>query len=641
MKAKKVYCFFITVLFLIQSISSLHAQNTEKEFWLTFGQHGFRSYTEMGLQIRIVSGDKPTTGTIHFTNLGTSVPFNLLPQEVFTHPLTDPQKQAVYNTIEGKSNKSIHINSNEAIKAYALIQRTAAADATNILPVEVLDNNYYSISYTPYVTNTYIDAYAVVAVKNNTQLYYDGGFVDNLNAGDIYYTTSETDMTGHHITANNPIAFFAVHKGAQIPTTSAAVDPLFQQLAPVLTWGKNFFVPVSHLTKDRVRIVAAYNTTIISQTGGTHIYAPGGQMGTTYTINAGQYIELEALLANSGCFIQADKPVGVCTYLTGRTYNGLSTSDPSQAWLPAIEQMGKSAIIAPFIPNGSSNINQHRAIIITPFATKDNTTVSIGGGTPVALSGGDWYNNLTVTPQMSFYIMPLTNATASYNYTNTKGLIVMCYGYGTDESYFYLAGSAMRDLEAAFYANDVHFQDLKDNPFCAGEVTFRAEIEGLHPSAGSLKWYINNVEKLSAADQLTWSETFTPGEYAIKMWVRFENNDTVSKTGALKIVSCETSAEFYVNNVPSQNLKDTTFCAKDVYFNAEIEGLHTAPGSLKWYINGTEEVAARDHLTWSKPFESGTYTIEMQVRFENGETATITGTLKMDVFWVKIRNVRY
>jgi hypothetical protein len=644
MKKQKLFLCLRTfvLLCLVVSISSLHAQNTERDFWLTFGQISNFSYTQVNLQIRIVNGDKPATGTLYFTNLGTSVPFNLLPQEVFTHPLDNNQKQAVYNTTPGKSNKSIHINSSEAIKVYALSQVSSAADATNVLPVEVLDNNYYQISYPPFPASM-SDAYVVVAVNNNTQLYYNGIQIPSitLNAGDVYYSTSSTDMTGNQITANNPIAFFAVNKSARVPINFDAADNLFQQLAPVLTWGKNFFVPVSHLAKDRVRIVASQNNTTIQRIGGTHIYAPGGQTGTTYTINAGQYIELEALLSNNGCFIQANKSVGVCTYLTGAAYTGLGISDPSQAWLPAIEQMGKSALIAPFIPTGNTWITQHRAIIITPLATKDNTKVSIGGGVPAALSGGDWYDNLTITPQMSFYIMPLNNATASYHYTNSKGLIVMCYGHGYGESYYYLAGSAMRDLEAAFYANDVHFQDLKDNPFCAGEVTFRAEIEGLHPSAGSLKWYINNVEKLSAADQLTWSETFTPGEYAIKMWVRFENNDTVSKTGSLKIKACDYNAAFFANNVHHLNLIDTTFCNKDVVFRAEIEGLHPDPGSVMWYIDGTEYAPARDLLQWSKPFESGVYQIKMVVRYDNDETATISGTLKMDVLWIKIRNVRY
>jgi hypothetical protein len=241
--------------------------------------------------------------------------------------------------------------------------------------------------------------------------------------------------------------------------------------------------------------------------------------------------------------------------------------------------------------------------------------------------------------------MPLTNDDASYLFSNSEGMIIFGYAYGassTLQSYYYLAGSAMRDLEAAFYANDVSFQVLKENSFCAGEVTFRAEIEGeLHTDQGRLKWFINGTEEILERDNLTWNKTFTPGEYEIRMWARFANNDTISKTGFLKIISCEQNAEFYVNNVHYLNLPDTTFCNKDVYFSAVIGGLHTVEGSLKWFIGGVEYEEARDQMQWSKLFETGTYAIEMWVRFENDETVSIPSTLKMDVFWIKIKNVRY
>ena len=426
---------------------------------------------------------------------------------------------------------------------------------------------------------------------------------------------------------------------SQYLTTTAGCcgEPLMQQLAPVLTWGKIFFVPVSNLTKDRVRIVASQDNTTV-QTDGIFIYSSSGNN----TINKGQYIELEALLTNNGCSIQADNPVGVCTYLTGRNYNGFMTSDPSQAWLPALEQMGKSAMIAPFIPTGNSNLTAHYALVVTPFATKEHTRVSVGGGAPVPLSDGTWYNNLTVTPPMSFYHMPLTNPDASYYFTNNAGLIIMGYGTGSAESYYYLAGSAMRELDAAFYANDVHFQDLKDTAFCAGNVNFRAEIEGeLHTDQGRLKWFINGTEEILERDNLTWNKTFTSGEYEIRMWARFANNDTVSKTDTLNIKSCDYNAVFYANNVHYENLQDTTFCNKDVYFSAVIEGLHTDEGSLKWFIDNEEYLPARDQMQWNKPFETGMYAIEMRVRFENDETVSIPSTLKMDIFWVKIKNVRY
>jgi hypothetical protein len=197
----------------------------------------------------------------------------------------------------------------------------------------------------------------------------------------------------------------------------------------------------------------------------------------------------------------------------------------------------------------------------------------------------------------------------------------------------------MRELDAAFYANDVHFQDIENNPFCAGEVSFRAEIENMGVEMDSIKWFIDGTEYLPAQDQLEWNKIFSIGEYEIKMWVRFENNDTISKTGTLKIKAC--GFAFYANNVHHLILPDTTFCDKNVYFRAEIEDFNTAQDSIKWYINGTEYEPARGLLEWSKDFETGVYPIEMWVRFANGETATLPSTLKMEVFWIKIRNVRY
>ena len=619
----------MTLSLLFSITFSLYAQKKETEFWLTFGQNFIASYTSVDLQIRIVSGEHSTTGCIYFTNLGTSdsVTFSIGAYEVFTHPLTNTQKQAVYNTTMGKSNKSIYIKSSDPIKVHVLNQRPVSTDATSILPIEILNNNYYQISYTVSINN-YPDAYAVVAIENNTELFHNGISIDTLNIGEVYYKTSATDMTGAHITATHPIAFFALHNSTTIPTIYGSQAHLMQQLASVNTWGKNFFVPVSHLTKDRVRIVASQNSTTI-QTDGIFIYSSSGN----YVIDAGEYIELEVHLMDSGCYIQTDKPVGVCTYLTGATYNGLQTSAPAKAWLPPVEQFVYEALIAPFIPTGDTRLNDHRALVVTPTALKDSTKVSIGGGAPTALSG-TWYNN--ETEGMSFYNMPLTNPNASYYFTNPKGLIVMGYGTGLAESYYYLAGSAMRELDAAFYANDIHFQELEENPFCEKEITFRAELDNMGIDVDSIKWYINNEEYVPAQNSLEWSKTFEEyGVYKITMWVRFENDSIISKTGTLKIKNCNFSAVFYVNNV--HHLYDTTFCEKNVDFRAEIEGEYE---ELKWFINGDEHVPANP-LQWSRDFVTGTYNIDMRVCLANGEEETIAGILKMEVLWIKIKNVRH
>ena len=386
-----------------------------------------------------------------------------------------------------------------------------------------------------------------------------------------------------------------------------------------------------------MRIVASQDGTIITQTSGTHISAPGGQTGPTYTLNAGQCIELEALLTNNGCHIYADKPIGVCTYLTGLSYNGFGISDPAQSWLPAIEQTVTEALVAPFVPTGTY-INTHYALVITNTDTKYDTKVSVNGAPPVDLSGGSWTDNPTAG--MSFYTMPMANVSnISYNFTNDEGLIILCYGVGNVESYYFLGFSATRNLKASFYANDIYHTELPDHFICEPEIHFRAEITGLNPLPGSLKWYIDGEEETDAQDLLEWSKTFLPGEYEIKMWVLFTDNDTMAIITTLKI--CNLEAAFYANDVHHSALPDTTFCSEYVNFFAEIEGLNSAEGSLKWFIGGVEEESARDELKWSKEFATGVYEIKMEVLFDNNETATITSTLKVEVFWIKIRNVRY
>ena len=103
---------------------------------------------------------------------------------------------------------------------------------------------------------------------------------------------------------------------------------------------------------------------------------------------------------------------------------------------------------------------------------------------------------------------------------------------------------------------------------------------------------------------------------------------------------CSTfEAAFYANNVLHSELKDTTFCNKNVNFRAEIEGLHpTAYDSIMWYIDNNFETSA---TTWSKPFENGTYEIKLVVHYANDTYATLTGTLKIQALWIKIKNVRY
>jgi len=552
----KRICFFFLPLFML-CFFLIRAQSTAgTEFWVTFGENNLHSNNypdddyldSLNLQLRFVSGENATPVTIYFTNLNTSVTLSVPPLSVVTYTLPDfDKKQAVYNKTSGISNYSIRINSDYPITAYALNQSPKSTDATNLLPTPALGTEYHQISYIPRNATNAQDAYAVIATEDHTMLYHNNETtpIANLSRGQVYYLTSDFDMTGIYVATTKPVAFFSLTQGVLIPADAVSGDCFMQQLAPVNTWGYSFFVPVSDLTspwstdtKDRVRIVASQNNTTITKTGGVLITDSGGQTG--YTINKGEFIELEIYLSDNGCYITADKPIGVCTYLTTGQYNNDPPdkedqfSDPSIAWLPSMEQTVTEAIVAPFVPPpGSSELNAHFAIIVTSKNTKDNTTVSIGGAEPENLSGGIWRDHDEAG--ISFYNMPLNIDGASYLFENQNGLVILGYGTGYAESYYYLAYSAMRNLQASFYANNIHYQDLPKHFFCENDVVFQATINVYGMEVDSFKWYIDGLEKISVQNKLIWDTTFSAGTYEIELLIYFNDDDTLSLRSILNI----------------------------------------------------------------------------------------------------------
>ena len=596
---KSKFIIFIAVLPLLCSLS-LNAQVDTRgtDFWLTFGKNAKVFSSEVDLQIRVVSGAQSTiTVNMYFTGLtGTaaSVSFSVSAGQVYTYPLNDVQKKAVYNETTGTSNKSIHITTSAPVSVYALNQLIYTTDATNVLPISALGTDYYQISY-PTLEN---DAYAIVATQDGTEIYHNGTKVTTLNTGQVYYRTS-SDMTGVHITSDKPVALFAMNQSAQVPSGTPAADIFFQQLAPVTTWGKTFFAPVNHLGTEVIRIVASQNNTKITQIGAETVI--GG-----LTLQAGKFCELRVPLSSGGCYIKADKPVGVCTYLTSIMQNFPFMGDPSQAWLPPVEQTVTTALMAPFIPNGKSAIEKHYALIVTPTLTRAATRVRIGSGADDDLIGGTWIENMDA--KMSFYTVELTDVRSTYFFTNKEGLFVMAYGIGGTESYYYLASSSMRDLDVAFYVNDIHHQDLPLEIICKQPMEIRAEV-GLPMSSikGFLKWYIDGEEEIAARDQITWWKELPNGTYNIKMVVVLDDEGMSVKT---------VESVLKVGN-PKLTLEDLTYCDGETARRISFTGENVTPALCTWAV--TEGSGTAIGMTGN----SGTGPIPAFLAVNKGEKDTV------------------
>jgi hypothetical protein len=538
---KKVCYIIMTLIWFSASPFSVWAQMTKgTEFWLTFGQNLMYSSSSAGLQIRIVSNEFPTIGKIVFTGFDLSHPdsvitFNIPARTVFTTSLSNLQKAVSYITTPGIHNFTIHITANHPVSVYALNHGPGilnSLDATNILPVTALGTNYYHISYQPITATDWYDAYAVIATQNNTNVSHNGISVATLAKGQVYYMRAPgSDMTGVHITTNYPVAFFAISPGTYIPFgPSSGTSTFMQQLPPVNTWGKNFFVPVSHVSRNRVRVVASQNVTHISQIGGTvRTDVPGAQTNLI-NLQAGQFIELDIAHADSGCFIQANKPVGVCSFFANIDEDN-TTFSSSQCWIPAIEQKIFGTQVASFPVGELTNQSHPFAFVCTPTNTKNSTKVSVNGASPIDLFGGTWRGHAAAN--MSFYVMPLNNDATTYFFTNPEGLTVLCHA--TWVSYYYPADFTRPDFDAAFYANNVYYQDLPDTTFCDKLVNFQASVGMGYTNPKSIKWFINNIEYVAAQNQLQWSKPFETGEYEIKMYIHFANDEVLSKLSILKV----------------------------------------------------------------------------------------------------------
>jgi len=78
------------------------------------------------------------------------------------------------------------------------------------------------------------------------------------------------------------------------------------------------------------------------------------------------------------------------------------------------------------------------------------------------------------------------------------------------------------------------------------------------------------------------------------------------------------SCYFSVNGTHYQMLDGKTLCGTGIRtFEASFWGAANTQGHLKWYINGVEELSARDSMIWSKNIDTGTFTVLMEVLDNN------------------------
>jgi len=261
--------------------------------------------------------------------------------------------------------------------------------------------------------------------------------MDEGDVAQFEVAATNESLTGTLITSDqdHPIAVFSGNTCALIPLDSGACDHLHEQLTGLQKWGKEFVaarMPVrstlSPIEPSMWQIIASEDDTAIEFTASADVTGlPSG----TVTLNAGEAFEayVNGTMEDPGDFyISADKPIGVCNYMTGSsTVNPPgepSLGDPSQVQISPVEQY------------------LDRYVLLVPgYWLYDVVTVVRVAGDPVQVDGEMLDDSIFIPVGTDHEVARVDVEDGVHTFVGEQGISVIVVGFDDDDSYAYLGGT--------------------------------------------------------------------------------------------------------------------------------------------------------------------------------------------------------
>lgn len=378
MNRTKQYLILFLIMLAILPANSANAQDTipradgmlvsknpeGTEFWLCFMKNyrPERSEDKNELLLELfITGDKDTEVNIEVKNIG-------FKQSLFLQAGTvrsvrvDPNAQVQsYEIIE--QGAAVKITSVEPISVYGLNRRFQTTDTYLGLPKRVLGTEYRAIGYS--MSEGYVSQFAIIATENQTQVWITPAantsqkpagetFKVTLNQGDVFQVAARAefpkkcDLTGSLIKSDKKIAVFSGHQCSYVPERMQACNHLVEQIPPLPSWGKHFYV-------GKLEPRSRYTYRVLANDDNTKVFEDNKLLKI---LNGGDFLEREA---RSNIQVTTDKPVLVAQYSQGFK-NGDSIGDPMMLLISPTQQFLKHYRFATPV-NGSWN---HYVNIVAP-----------------------------------------------------------------------------------------------------------------------------------------------------------------------------------------------------------------------------------------------------------------------------------
>lgn len=437
-KISRLICLLLVCL--LANTANAQDLNTEgRDFWVSFLPNW--PDTTPKLEI-LIAGKKNCTGIATNPRTGWSKSFTVTPGTVTS--VVIPNSEGLMEKENKIEHKAIHITTTEDVSVYASNFFDHSYDVANVLPTNVLKDNYIALSYDvgALAKASYNDEKSkmvIVATEDNTELSIDpkGGLRGEfllfskkritLNAGECYLCISaKGDISGTTVNVKNgkKVAVFS-GGDTQIPYDGCCYDAVFEQCIPLAYWGRHFVVTASaKRKKDVVRITSLSSGCRIS-IDGKHRKTLGANKFFDYTLDG---TKKEAI------YISASKPVSVCVYLTSASMGGIM-GDPSMVNINPIEQQMDKVT---FCSYNTAVSKYHYVNIVTQ-------TNQVQGITLDANAISNEFKPVPHKKELSYARVSITHGSHTLESTN-GGFVAHIYGLGPYESYAYTVGSSSKVL---------------------------------------------------------------------------------------------------------------------------------------------------------------------------------------------------
>ena len=433
--------------------------NKGKEFWLAYCYHvGMVNAGGTPAMTLYLTSDVATTYNVGIYGGANLQSGSIAPGQVVAVDV--PSAYFIDN--EGVfTSKAIRVTAANPIVVYSYITRSQASGATLCLPTAVLGKEYYSMNFTQVSNEPNSNSYiTIVAVEDNTTVEItpsantkngwvaNGVYTVNLNKGQIYQVlgaldgpnaTTGADLTGTHVRSISSgmgvckkIAVFSGSGKVRIPQNCnvTSSDNLYQQLYPMVSWGKKYLTAPSDNNPNNYYRIAKSNPT-------ANVYV-NGVLVPAASFNGGIWYQF---FNNRPNLIESDLPISVTQYFTtqGCEQNTGVLYDPDMIVLNPVEQnINKVTLVNPPLANPTPPYEHHLQIVIPNSGT---------GISSFRFDGAPVNNAWTVHPSDPTYSYIYLDVAEGYHtLSSDSGFNALAYGFASAESYGYSAGANVKDL---------------------------------------------------------------------------------------------------------------------------------------------------------------------------------------------------